>query len=134
MISARRAEQLGPQLLRRFRATPWPTASPRSGASVRSLPIPARRRARLGSEPIDLRELVDAYSVQMLYRPDKLGPPVARLSLNGGAIAVGYRYGMFGGGLISKAFLDARRRGLRSTVITNFIGEGMGATAPFDVA
>jgi acetyl-CoA acetyltransferase len=132
MISARRVDQLDPQLLRCFRATLRPAASPRSVASVQSLP--SCRRAQLVIEPIDLWELDDAHSVRVLYCTYKLGLSMARLSVSRDAIAMGDRYGMSGIGLVSKTLMEVRRRGFWSTVFINFFSEGIGVAAPFEIA
>ena len=52
------------------------------------------KRLGLTVADIDLWELNEAFAVQVLYCADKLGIPMDRLNVNGGAIAVGHPYGV----------------------------------------
>ena len=75
--------------------------------------------ARLGLtvDDIGLWELNEAFAVQVLYCADKLGIPMDRLNVNGGAIALGHPYGMSG----------------QYVCVTMCIGGGMGAAGVFEV-
>jgi len=53
-------------------------------------------RAGLKVSDIGLWELNEAFAVQVLYCRDRLGIPVDRLNVNGGAIAMGHPFGMSG--------------------------------------
>jgi len=50
----------------------------------------------LKMDNIDLWELNEAFAVQVLYCADKLGIPMEKLNVNGGAISIGHPYGMSG--------------------------------------
>ena len=91
--------------------------------------------AKLGLKvsDIDLWELNEAFAVQVLYCADKLGIPMDKLNVNGGAIAVGHPYGVTGQRLTGHALIEGKRQGAKRVCVTMCIGGGMGAAGVFEV-
>ena len=91
------------------------------------------QRFGLKMDDIGLWELNEAFAVQVLYCADRLGIPMDRLNVNGGAISIGHPYGMSGARMVGHALIEGKRRGAKYGVITMCIGGGQGAAGLFEV-
>jgi acetyl-CoA C-acetyltransferase/acetyl-CoA acyltransferase len=95
-------------------------------------PIPATRqalkRAGLALDEIDVVEINEAFASVVLAWAKELGPQMARVNPNGGAIAQGHPLGASGAVLMTKLLYELERTGGRYGLQTMCIGHGM-ATA-----
>jgi acetyl-CoA C-acetyltransferase len=85
-------------------------------------------------EDIDLWEINEAFASQVVYCQQKLGIPVEKLNVNGGAISIGHPFGMSGARMTGHVLLEGKRRGAKHVVVSMCIGGGMGAAALFEIA
>lgn len=91
------------------------------------------KRAGLSVADIGLWEINEAFASQALYCRDFLGIDSGKLNVDGGGIALGHPFGMTGSRIAGHALIEARRRGVRYTVVSMCIAGGMGAAALFEV-
>jgi acetyl-CoA acyltransferase 2 len=101
-------------------------------------PAPAARmaleRANLSVEDVDLWEINEAFAGQILGVVRELGLDLAKLNVNGGAIALGHPLGATGTRLTLTLLKELRRRGLRYGVAGACIGGGQGIAVVLESA
>jgi acetyl-CoA C-acetyltransferase len=93
-------------------------------------PVPAVRkvieRAGLKMADVDLFELNEAFAAQSVAVARELGLDVARVNVNGGAIALGHPIGASGARVLTTLVHALKARKLRYGVASLCIGGGMG--------
>ncbi|NRA31144.1 MAG: acetyl-CoA C-acyltransferase [Parvularculaceae bacterium] len=93
----------------------------------------ALERTGLKMDDIGLWELNEAFASQVLASADKLGIPMDRLNIDGGAISIGHPYGMSGARMVMHALIAGKRVGAKYVCCTMCIGGGQGAAGIFEV-
>jgi acetyl-CoA acyltransferase len=90
-------------------------------------------RAGISVDRIDLIELNEAFSAQVLPVMRELGLPEDRTNVNGGAIALGHPLGATGAKLTAQIVHALGRKGGGTGLVTMCVGGGMGAAGIFEV-
>lgn len=93
------------------------------GASLKAL-----ERANLGLEDMDILELNEAFSAQVLACTRKLGLPDddPRINPNGGAIAIGHPLGVSGTRILHTAALELHEQDKQFALVAMCVGVGQG--------
>jgi acetyl-CoA C-acetyltransferase len=133
-MSRERADQLGIPYKLVFRGFAIAGCEPEEMGIGPIFAVPKLlQRHGLKADDIDLWELNEAFAVQVIYCSDRLGIPMDKLNVNGGAISIGHPFGMTGSRLVGTlAYEMARRSKSRYGVVTMCIGGGQGAAGLFE--
>lgn len=86
----------------------------------------ALTRAGLSADKLDVVELNEAFSSQSLAVIRDLGLDIAKVNIDGGAIAVGHPLGATGARIVGKAASLLKREGGQYALATQCIGGGQG--------
>jgi acetyl-CoA C-acetyltransferase len=127
VMSDSKAKELGLTPLARIVSTGVTGLSP----EIMGLgPVEATRQALhhagMTIDDIDLFEINEAFAVQALGSAQKLGIPIEKLNVNGGAIAVGHPFGMTGARITSTLINSLQHHDKTFGVETMCVGGGMG--------
>ncbi len=99
-------------------------------------PVPAVRslleRNRFTMGDIDLVELNEAFAVQVLACARDLELDLAKVNVNGGAIALGHPIGATGARIVVTLLHEMRRRGAKRGIATLCVSGGMGMAVLFE--
>jgi len=82
---------------------------------------------------VGLFEINEAFASQALYCINDLGIDIAKVNINGGAIALGHPLGCTGAKLCATLISNMREKGVKYGVESMCIGGGMGAAALFEL-
>src|SRR6516164_5128465 len=94
----------------------------------------ALKRAGLKISDIDIVELNEAFASQALACMGDLGMDLAKVNLDGGAIALGHPLGATGARIAGKAAQLLKREGKRYALATQCIGGGQGIATILEAA
>lgn len=83
----------------------------------------------LSVDDVDIYEINEAFASQATYCVDKLGIPLAKVNVNGGAIALGHPLGCTGARQIATIIPALKAANGKIGVVSMCIGTGMGAAA-----
>jgi acetyl-CoA C-acetyltransferase len=99
-------------------------------------PVPAIRalleRTKLHLSDIDVIELNEAFAVQVIACARELPLDMARVNVNGGAIALGHPIGATGARIAATLLHEMKRRGAKRGMATLCVSGGMGMSVLFE--
>jgi len=133
VMSAERARALGLKPLARFVSFATAGCPPEEMGIGPVFAIPkALKLAGLTLDQIEVIELNEAFAAQALSVIKLLGIDIARVNVNGGAIALGHPLGCTGAKLTATILRELERRDARYGMVTMCVGGGMGAAGIFE--
>ena len=133
VMSSERAQALGIRPLARFVSYAYAGCLPEEMGIGPVYAIPkALKMAGLTLDQIDLIELNEAFAAQSLSVIKVLGLDMAKVNVNGGAIALGHPLGCTGAKLTATLLQEMKRRKAKYGMVTMCVGGGMGAAGIFE--
>lgn len=133
VMSEERARALGIKPLARFVAYAYAGCLPEEMGIGPVYAIPkALRMAGLTLDQMDVIELNEAFAAQSLAVIKTLCLDMAKVNVNGGAIALGHPLGCTGAKLTATLLQEMKRRNARYGLVTMCVGGGMGAAGIFE--
>ena len=129
------AKARGLKILARVRATAVSGCAPEiMGIGPVDASKKAMQRAGVTIKDIDIIELNEAFAVQAMSVLQELGADVAKVNLDGGAIALGHPLGASGARITGKAASLLQREGKKLALATMCIGGGQGIATVLEAA
>ena len=133
LMEAGRAKELGLEPIARLVSYAVTGCAPEEmGMGPVTAAPKALERAGLRLEDIGLIELNEAFAGQALAVMRTLGLDPGRVTVNGGAIALGHPLGCTGAKLTATLLGEMKRRDVRYGMVTMCVGGGMGAAGIFE--
>jgi acetyl-CoA acyltransferase len=133
VMSADRAKALGIVPMARFVAFATAGYSPEEMGLGPVYAIPkALKLAGLTLDDIDLIELNEAFAAQALSVIKEAKLDLAKINVNGGAVALGHPLGCTGAKLTATILQEMKRRKAKYGLVTMCVGGGMGAAGIFE--
>jgi acetyl-CoA acyltransferase len=133
VMSLERAQALGIQPMARLLAYAYAGCLPEEMGIGPVYAIPkALKLSGLTLDQIELIELNEAFAAQSLAVIKTLGIDMAKVNVNGGAIALGHPLGCTGAKLTASLLQEMKRRNAKYGIVTMCVGGGMGAAGIFE--
>ncbi len=125
VTSAAKAKELGVEVLARVVASATSGIEPKliMMAPVQGV-LNVLKKANWTMESVDLFELNEAFSVQALGVMQELGLDIAKVNVNGGAVALGHAIGNSGSRVLTTLLHEMKRRGVKRGVAALCLGGG----------
>ncbi len=125
VTSAEKAKELGVEPLARVVASATSGIEPKliMMAPVQGV-LNVLKKANWTMESVDLFELNEAFSVQALGVMQELGLDIAKVNVNGGAVALGHAIGNSGSRVLTTLLHEMKRRGAKRGVAALCLGGG----------
>ncbi|GBE86191.1 3-ketoacyl-CoA thiolase, peroxisomal [Sparassis crispa] len=134
VVLARRstAARLGLPVVGKFVAAAVVGVPPRIMGVGPAYAIPrVLEKTGLGLADVDFFEINEAFASQAVYCVQKLGIPVEKVNVNGGAIAIGHPLGCTGARQVATGLNISKQTGAKVFCTSMCIGSGMGMAAIF---